>query len=910
MEALQRNLCTYCSNIDFKNLPAEEEPAVPHQPSLEALKASAESCQLCHLLCKVVNIIRSDIRGEQNGRLPKTAGVFSYVQGVMVYSGRNAMGTFHTSIEPSENQKTSLNRRTTLAPDAQVRPWLFGNWWACSAAWIGGRYDPVDESHWRLIGLGVRLGRTQAEAEGNSRENIPIHRGTYLRIRTDDKSKITSIAPGRLCMADYSSNIALERIRQWIMADDLHNKQPPRLFALPSRVIDVDPEASPTDVRLFEAKGKQARYIALSHRWGGTKTLTTTSTTLERRLSGIRWDELPKTFQDAVQIARLLHVRYLWIDSLCIIQDDTEDWNRESSKIADVYGQAYLTIAAAFSTGSSSGCLLGYSEICKYNAPSPDERSLGIRSSNGRRPRLAQDIQTLQRRSREVASLFVQMDTIFKRDVSRIYITLEWMPSSFKTKPSTYSIPEFGCPVDPLDRSELNQRGWVLQERLLSPRTLHFDKDQMYLESETSIIAEDGSEIKTQLFSLSLLLLRELQSWSDHGIPKHEGCSLIEGHAIAGHRPHGRWDGGWIQHIEDYSRRQLSVPDDKLVALSGVAKYIAMNTNGTYYAGLWESHLHEDLAWRTYPQDEVRVFAPDGFEHQLSDVYYPTQIPARYRAPSWSWASIDARIKFVPLDYGNIVAEILHCHVDESTPFGTVTGGWIKIWAPLFKISQCPPDAKIDKKDPIGFGTLVQFQLDAGITLEGNHYDGISYGEGFFDVAPSFPCYALFLDSSNALLLQSSQQKYKRVGFGRFLRTNKQRVLKPLLYQQEPGIDDDGQGALPRRENIPYGPIGRSQPCCESVYNTTVPRVAHTSWESPRIIVAPSYHSTIHHLLPGRDEQDLVISRGKFKFARWEPFILGGRRELPPDIQIREQIYARMFSPVNYKAHGDKVPWG
>lgn len=124
-----------------------------------------------------------------------------------------------------------------------------------------------------------------------------------------------------------------------------------------------------------------------------------------------------------------------------------------------------------------------------------------------------------------------------------------------------------------------------------------------------------------------------------------------------------------------------------------------------------------------------------------------------------------------------------------------------------------PPDTKIDKKDPIGFGTLAQFRLDTGITQNGKHYDGISYGEVFFDIAPSFPCFAVFLDASNALLLQKSQTDYKRVGFGKFLRTNKQRRLEPLIRQPEPGLDNDDRGAGLRNESISYGPIGRKHPC-------------------------------------------------------------------------------------------------
>jgi hypothetical protein len=120
--------------------------------------------------------------------------------------------------------------------------------------------------------------------------------------------------------------------------------------------------------------------------------------------------------------------------------------------------------------------------------------------------------------------------------------------------------------------------------------------------------------------------------------------------------------------------------------LSAVARFIATNTKDTYYAGLWKSHLPEDLAWRVYSRDESRTFVKEGFAHEVFGESYPVIVPSQYRAPSWSWASLDARILFVHLDYGHLVADILHCHVDECSPFGKVSGGWIKIWVSTLEL--------------------------------------------------------------------------------------------------------------------------------------------------------------------------------------------------------------------------------
>lgn len=70
----------------------------------------------------------------------------------------------------------------------------------------------------------------------------------------------------------------------------------------------------------------------------------------------IPWFELPKTFQEAIALTRKLGVRYLWIDSLCIIQDDHHGWEVESAKMATIYSLSYLTIAATHAADSQQGC--------------------------------------------------------------------------------------------------------------------------------------------------------------------------------------------------------------------------------------------------------------------------------------------------------------------------------------------------------------------------------------------------------------------------------------------------------------------------------------------------------------------------------------------------------------------------
>lgn len=95
--------------------------------------------------------------------------------------------------------------------------------------------------------------------------------------------------------------------------------------------------------------------------------LTTTTATLSKRREGIPLNEMPASYRDLIKVAHLLGVRYVWIDSLYILQDDNADWDRESSKMSGIYRNAYLTIAAT----RSRNCKEGFLVTRKAVSPSP-----------------------------------------------------------------------------------------------------------------------------------------------------------------------------------------------------------------------------------------------------------------------------------------------------------------------------------------------------------------------------------------------------------------------------------------------------------------------------------------------------------------------------------------------------------
>jgi hypothetical protein len=127
---------------------------------------------------------------------------------------------------------------------------------------------------------------------------------------------------------------------------------PPKL---PHRVLDVT-ISDENSVRLVETQGKVGYWACLSHCWGEKQPLKTTRDpdTLSQHQIAIPWDTLPKTFQDAIFVTRALGIQYLWIDSLCIIQDDSVDWQFQSAQMADIYRNSILTIAGSASSHGRS----------------------------------------------------------------------------------------------------------------------------------------------------------------------------------------------------------------------------------------------------------------------------------------------------------------------------------------------------------------------------------------------------------------------------------------------------------------------------------------------------------------------------------------------------------------------------
>jgi hypothetical protein len=149
---------------------------------------------------------------------------------------------------------------------------------------------------------------------------------------------------------DPKSGSTYQAIKSWIGKCDSthkaclgHVKSP-----LLTRVIDVGPVDGSRGPRLYISNGGCGSYIELRYYWGSTNPAVMTRQSLKDHIREIAFSGLPRTIQDLISITRRLGVQFLWVDALCIVQDSIsgEDWIHESSKMATIYGNAYLTIAA------------------------------------------------------------------------------------------------------------------------------------------------------------------------------------------------------------------------------------------------------------------------------------------------------------------------------------------------------------------------------------------------------------------------------------------------------------------------------------------------------------------------------------------------------------------------------------
>ena len=152
---------------------------------------------------------------------------------------------------------------------------------------------------------------------------------------------------------------ARDRAKQWLFTCKTSHEQCGLDFNsehfIPTRLLKLDSDK--VHVVIKSELIDRPDYVALSYCWGTGQSLTTTKATLHENKAGILFDRIPKTLLDAINVTKSLGFRYLWVDALCILQNDSDDWLRESTQMEKVYGNAQVVLAAAVATSSSEGFL-------------------------------------------------------------------------------------------------------------------------------------------------------------------------------------------------------------------------------------------------------------------------------------------------------------------------------------------------------------------------------------------------------------------------------------------------------------------------------------------------------------------------------------------------------------------------
>ncbi|CAI0643638.1 unnamed protein product [Colletotrichum noveboracense] len=250
-------------------------------------------------------------------------------------------------------------------------------------------------------------------------------------------------------------------------------------------------------------------------------------------------------------IAVELGIHYVWIDSLCIIQDCQNDWARESGRMGDVYRYGEFNIAATGYDNGESGLFGRRDAIPSNHFP-------------------------------------VYLNSKF----------VNWSHVEYNFNGFYISANEFGLHKF-IVNSPLNSRGWVAQERTLSPATVHYTPKEVWWEC-SDITANETMPSGLENWNKE-------GDWSTGHLRSLEGVEKEEIHNF------------WRRFILFFANTKLTFDEDRLPAVAGIARILSDMLNEKYIAGVWENDIARSLAWAC-----------------RSDI----SIPSTQLVPSWSWASV------------------------------------------------------------------------------------------------------------------------------------------------------------------------------------------------------------------------------------------------------------------------------
>jgi hypothetical protein len=450
-------------------------------------------------------------------------------------------------------------------------------------------------------GLGANRLRT-AIADRFSEVMNPSDHELCLVAEADSPAAGGNDIIGRYIGSDPSSDAHLDTIRGWVRACERRHPKckqtvsgqaiDPDASDLPTRCVEVSTQGPDLAARLITTTdGMRGKYITLTHRWNlDTELCKTTTENCDARVRGIDLHTLPKLFRDVFAIAARLHIRHVWIDSLCIIQsgDSGADWRREAPRMAQYYQHSLFTLAGTMHDMDNGLLHHPHGDSSPPWGPHPLVR-LPYRDQTG-----------------ALAGHFF----VYRRHVP--------------------VIDDYWSAVR---QSILFRRGWILQEWLLSKRLVWYTPKGLFFECHSEgprteyrerVMVENarGDHLRAQL--------------------KMKGEFHFENAHILDF---------WYHAMEQYSTCDLTKPEkDRILAVAGLAKEVgkilADRVGGrgqgmvegqhheAYFAGLWLRDLHHGLLW----EGEQEVEDDEEEDDSLTSPHTATRIVGGI--PSWSWASL------------------------------------------------------------------------------------------------------------------------------------------------------------------------------------------------------------------------------------------------------------------------------
>lgn len=424
-------------------------------------------------------------------------------------------------------------------------------------------------------------------------------------VKVNESVSITKLYPlipiASHISSDNSSTECLAQAKRWIQdCSTAHTTcaaaQPVKL---PKRVIAV---GSPTvKPRLYEPSPyEKGHYAALSYCWGKCPALKTTHRTYASHLAGFELEEMPKTLRDAVHVARELGIPYVWIDSLCIIQDSNSDWEHESGQMCSVFTLALVTFAALDSPGSNNGLFISHPERCFKTFSIVDYGCDGKWKSSG------------------------EVDAS-ESVIGNVYVRHAWY------NPDPFHGPRHVDRSPDTTENILFTRAWTFQEIKLSPRLLWFTAWEIGWRCDSLRTCECSS-------NTTVTKGRRLKDSVDFSVlkgPLTHSVTSIE-------RAKSYYLRKWMHLLNVYTAKDLSFETDRLPAISGLAGQLHPLIGSTYLGGLWGKDIAYQLLW--YQSAKAGKISDKSLEARKTSPRQET-LPEDY-APSWSWASVFGQVQY------------------------------------------------------------------------------------------------------------------------------------------------------------------------------------------------------------------------------------------------------------------------